>query len=297
MDSIEKPKLKKNSKKSDKKGFHKDIQYEIDYYEYQKNLDNKSILEYRNTEYLSAKEKSDLENKFSKPRNESQYKFLTYLKKKDSRIVIASGPAGTGKTLFGVEEAIRNYLYGNCEKLIFTRPVVTVDEDIGYLPGTVEDKLGPFVRPLFDILYNFLSPKEVEGMISDKIIEISPIGMLRGRTFKNSFIIADEMQNSTISQMKMLLTRIGENSKLVITGDLEQNDRHGEMNGLEDFLNKIKGRRSNSINSVEFDKSDIEREKVVQEVLEIYSANNTPYDDVSKSTDDIFDDNLYIEDL
>ena len=172
-----------------------------------------------------------------------------------------------------------------------------MDEDIGYLPGTVEDKLGPFVRPLFDILYNFLSPKEVEGMISDKIIEISPIGMLRGRTFKNSFIIADEMQNSTISQMKMLLTRIGENSKLVITGDLEQNDRHGEMNGLEDFLNKIKGRRSNSINSVEFDKSDIEREKVVQEVLEIYSANNTPYDDVSKSTDDIFDDNLYIEDL
>jgi phosphate starvation-inducible PhoH-like protein len=294
MDSIEKPKLKKNSKKSDKKGFHKDIQYEIDYYEYQKNLDNKSILEYRNTEYLSAKEKNDLENKFSKPRNESQYKFLTYLKKKDSRIVIASGPAGTGKTLFGVEEAIRNYLYGNCEKLIFTRPVVTVDEDIGYLPGTIEEKLGPFVRPLFDILYNFLSPKEVEGMISDKIIEISPIGMLRGRTFKNSFIIADEMQNSTISQMKMLLTRIGENSKLVITGDLEQNDRHGEMNGLEDFLNKIRGRRSDSINSVEFDKSDIEREKVVQEVLEIYSANNTPYDDVSKSTDNSVDNNLYM---
>ena len=120
---------------------------------------------------------------------------------------------------------------------------------------------------------------------------------MRGRTFKDTFIIADEMQNSTISQMKMLLTRIGENSKLVITGDLEQNDRYGEINGLEDFLNKIKGRRSDSISSVEFDKSDIEREKVVQEVLEIYSANNTLYNDINKSTDNIIDNSLYVEEL
>ena len=297
MDSVEKGKLKKNGKKSNKKNLNKEIQYDLDFYEYQKNANDKNILDYKNIEYLSLKEKNDFENKFSKPRNESQYKFLNYLKRPDSKIVIASGPAGTGKTLFAVEEAVRNYLYDNCEKLIFTRPVVTVDEDIGYLPGTIEEKLGPFVRPLFDILYNFIPPKEVEAMISDKIIEIAPIGMLRGRTFKNSFIIADEMQNSTISQMKMLLTRIGENSKLVITGDLEQNDRHGEINGLEDFLNKIKGRRSNSINSIEFDKSDIEREKVVQEVLEIYSANNTPYNDINKSTDNIIDNSLYVEEL
>ena len=297
MDSVEKGKLKKNGKKSNKKNLNKEIQYDLDFYEYQKNANDKNILDYKNIEYLSLKEKNDFENKFSKPRNESQYKFLNYLKRPDSKIVIASGPAGTGKTLFAVEEAVRNYLYDNCEKLIFTRPVVTVDEDIGYLPGTIEEKLGPFVRPIFDILYNFIPPKEVEAMISDKIIEIAPIGMLRGRTFKNSFIIADEMQNSTISQMKMLLTRIGENSKLVITGDLEQNDRHGEINGLEDFLNKIKGRRSNSINSIEFDKSDIEREKVVQEVLEIYSANNTPYNDINKSTDNIIDNSLYVEEL
>jgi phosphate starvation-inducible PhoH-like protein len=100
---------------------------------------------------------------------------------------------------------------------------------------------------------------------------------MRGRTFKNCWIVADEMQNCTISQMKMLLTRIGENSRLIITGDLEQNDRKEEMNGLEDFLNKIKGRRSDSISSVEFEKSDIERENVVREVLEIYETNKTTY--------------------
>ena len=97
------------------------------------------------------------------------------------------------------------------------------------------------------------------------------------RTYKNSWIVADEMQNSTISQMKMLLTRIGENSRLIITGDLEQNDRYGEVNGLEDFLNKLKGHRSDSISSIEFEKSDIEREDVVKEVLEIYETNNNPY--------------------
>ena len=100
---------------------------------------------------------------------------------------------------------------------------------------------------------------------------------MRGRPFKNCWIVADEMQNCTISQMKMLLTRIGENSRLIITGDLDQNDRKEEMNGLEDFLNKIKGRRSDSISSVEFEKSDIERENVVREVLEIYETNKTTY--------------------
>jgi phosphate starvation-inducible PhoH-like protein len=135
-------------------------------------------------------------------------------------------------------------------------------------------------------LYNFISPKEVENMIIDKIIEISPLGFLRGRTFKNCWIIADEMQNSTISQMKMLLTRLGENSRLVITGDLEQNDRHGELNGLEDFLNKMKGRRSDSISSIEFDKTQVEREEVVKEVLEIYETNKIPYNNSDNDSED-----------
>jgi phosphate starvation-inducible PhoH-like protein len=271
-------KYAKNKKgKKAKKSFHKDIELEINLFDYEKNLDNMSITEFKNTEYLSNKDKSIFENKFSKPRNSAQHKLLSSLKEKDYKIVIASGPAGTGKTLFGVEQGIRNYILGNYEKIIFTRPTVTVDEDLGYLPGTLEEKLNPYIRPIFDILYNFISPKEVENMIIDKIIEISPLGFLRGRTFKNCWIIADEMQNSTISQMKMLLTRLGENSRLVITGDLEQNDRHGELNGLEDFLNKMKGRRSDSISSVEFDRTQVEREEVVKEVLEIYETNKIPY--------------------
>lgn len=270
-------KQKKISRKGNKKTQKKDILCDIEYYEYEKNLNSDHVSNYKNIEYLSQKEKNDFENKFSKPRNESQTKFLNYLKNKPSRIIIASGPAGTGKTLFGIEQGIKNYINGTYEKLIFTRPVVSVDEDIGYLPGTLEEKMSPWIRPIYDILYNFLSPKEVEQLLNEKSIEISPLGFMRGRTFKNCWIVADEMQNCTISQMKMLLTRIGENSRLIITGDLDQNDRKEEMNGLEDFLNKIKGRRSDSISSVEFEKSDIERENVVREVLEIYETNKTNY--------------------
>jgi phosphate starvation-inducible PhoH-like protein len=278
MDSEDKLDKKKSFKKGYKKNNKKDILGELKYYEYEKKLNNDDINNYKNTEYLSDREKQKFENKFSIPRNESQKRFLTSLKKEDYKIVLASGPAGTGKTLFGIEQGIKNYINGNYDKIIFTRPVVSVDEDIGYLPGTLEDKMAPWIRPIFDILYNFISPKEVEALIAEKVIEISPLGFMRGRTFKNSWIVADEMQNSTVSQMKMLLTRIGENSRLIITGDCEQHDRKHEINGLEDFLNKIKGRRSSSISSVEFDKCDIEREDVVKEVLEIYETNHIPDD-------------------
>jgi phosphate starvation-inducible PhoH-like protein len=271
-------KFKNSMKKTNKKGFKKDIELEIDFYEFDKKMDEIKISDYKNIQYLSTKEKSDFDNKFSKPKNYSQEKFLKSLKRKDYKIVIASGPAGTGKTLFGIEQGLKQYINGNIDKLIFTRPVVNVDEDIGYLPGTLEQKMSPYVRPIFDIIYNFISPKEVEHLLEEKIFEIAPLAYLRGRTFKNCWIIADEMQNSTVSQMKMLLTRIGENSRLIITGDLEQHDRHGEVNGLEDFLNRIKGRRSDSISSVEFNKTDIEREDVVKEVLEIYETNKIPYE-------------------
>ena len=132
--------------------------------------------------------------------------------------------------------------------------------------------MAPWVRPIYDILYNFITPKEVSAMLEEKIIEISPLGYMRGRTFKNCWIVADEMQNSTIPQMKMLMTRLGDNSRLVITGDLDQHDRLYEQNGLEDFLNKFKGKRSNSITCVEFDSEDIQREEVVKEILDIYSG-------------------------
>jgi phosphate starvation-inducible PhoH-like protein len=237
-----------------------------------------SYKNYENMQYLSHNERTQFENKFTKPKNESQQKYADILKHKSKKIVVATGPAGTGKTLFATEQGVKKFLEGTYEKLIFTRPSVSVDEDLGYLPGTLEDKMAPWIRPIYDILYNFMSPKEVTALIEDKIIEISPLGYMRGRTFKNCWIVADEMQNSTIAQMKMLLTRLGENSRLVITGDLEQFDRQNELNGLDDFLSKFKGKRSSSITSVEFQRDDIQREDVVKEVLDIYSGDVLPLD-------------------
>jgi phosphate starvation-inducible PhoH-like protein len=231
---------------------------------------------YENIEYLSEKEKQQFEKKMTNPKNISQERYVKLLREKSKKIVVATGPAGTGKTMFATEFGVRNFLLGNCEKLIFTRPSVSVDEDLGYLPGTLEEKMAPWVRPIFDILYNFITPKEVTNLIEEKVIEISPLGYMRGRTFKNCWIVADEMQNSTISQMKMLLTRLGENSRLVITGDLEQYDRNNELNGLDDFLTKFRGKRSTSITSFEFQRSDIQREEVVKEVLDIYGGDVPP---------------------
>lgn len=225
-----------------------------------------------NIQYLSSKERIKVEAKFSKPKNESQARYVRALNKVDNKIIIATGPAGTGKTLFGTEHGIKLFLAGDYEKIIFTRPAVSADEDLGYLPGTLEDKMAPWVRPIYDILYRFIPPAEVTAMLEEKTIEIAPLAYMRGRTFKNTWIVADECQNTTTNQFKMLLTRLGENSRMVITGDLDQHDRHDEVNGLADFLDKFKGCRSSSISSVEFNKNDIEREEVIKEVLDIYAG-------------------------
>lgn len=229
---------------------------------------------------LSAVEKRKFEAKFTQPKNPHQHTYMKILKNPAKKIVIVSGPAGTGKTLFATQEGIRGFLLGSYEKLVFTRPSVSVDEDLGYLPGTLEEKMAPWVRPIYDVLYQFISPKEVQQYMENKIIEIAPLGYMRGRTFKNTWIVADEMQNSTVSQMKMLLTRLGENSRLIITGDLEQYDRPNEINGLEDFLNKLKGKRTPSITEFEFERADIQREEVVREVLDIYSSEYIPQNNV-----------------
>lgn len=241
---------------------------------------------YENMQYLSQHEKDLFEQKFARPKTKSQEIYASSLRSKSKKIIIATGPAGTGKTMFATEYGVRNFLLGKCDKLIFTRPSVSVDEDLGYLPGTLEEKMAPWVRPIYDILYQFIHPKEVSELIEEKIIEIAPLGYMRGRTFKNCWIVADEMQNSTISQMKMLLTRLGENSRLVITGDLEQRDNIKEQNGLEDFLEKFRGKRSSSISSFEFEKQDIQREEVVKEVLDIYGGETIPYDYIDNNKDE-----------
>ena len=251
------------------------------FYEFKEEIENEKSLQkqkkmYENFQYLSFNEKKRLEEKFTEPKNSSQDEYVKMLKIKQKKIIVATGPAGTGKTLFATEFGIKNFLMNNVEKIIFTRPSVSVDEDLGYLPGTLEEKMAPWVRPIYDIIYRFINPKEVTQLVEDKVIEISPLGYMRGRTFKNAWIIADEMQNSTVAQMKMLLTRLGENSRLIITGDLEQHDRKNEKNGLEDFLEKFRGKRSSSITNIMFDKEDIQREEVVKEVLDIYSSEKEP---------------------
>jgi phosphate starvation-inducible PhoH-like protein len=288
-DSIGEPKLdsKKQRARKPRKQNQKEIMNEY-YTDVEKERDNSAAKQrklYENMQYLSGKEKDLFEQKFTVPKNFSQERYVGLLKQKSKKIVVATGPAGTGKTMFATEFGVRNFLLGTYEKLIFTRPSVSVDEDLGYLPGTLEEKMAPWVRPIYDILYQFISPKEVTQLIEEKIIEISPLGYMRGRTFKNCWIVADEMQNSTVSQMKMLLTRLGENSRLVITGDLEQYDRNNELNGLDDFLNKFRGKRSTSISSFEFQRSDIQREEVVKEVLDIYGG-DVPTDYTLDSNDD-----------
>ncbi len=268
---------KRNVKKRNSKDFIVDICEEIEFYE----IDEKTRKYYEGFDHFSHKEKLNFENKFSKPLNKSQEKYLHLLQNYSQKIVTAIGPSGTGKTTLATELGIKLFLLGKYQKLIFVRPTVSVDdEQLGFLPGCIEEKMAPWIRPIYDILYQFISPKEVQYMIENKEIEIAPLAFMRGRTFKNSWIVADEMQNSTISQMKMLLTRIGHNTKLVITGDLDQHDRIGknEINGLEDFTNKLRRKRSSSISSVEFTHNDIEREDVVKEILELYND-----DDVEKS--------------
>ena len=259
-------------------------------------LNNKKI--YENMQYLSTNEKQAFETKFTKPINQNQEDYVRHLGNKHKKIIIASGPAGTGKTLFATEHGVKYFLMGKYDKLIFTRPSVSVDEELGFLPGTLEEKMAPWVRPIYDILHNFITPNEVKALMEDKVVEIAPLGYMRGRTFKNCWIVADEMQNSTIAQMKMLMTRLGENSRLVITGDLEQTDDAGIVNGLEDFLNKFRGRRSTSISSFEFNTGDIQREEVVKEVLDIYSVNDIPplyvMDDKNNDSGDCGDDEIQV---
>ena len=203
------------------------------------------------------------------PRNQNQEAYLLKLLDYKKDIVFGIGPAGTGKTLIAVKVAVKLFKEGAIQKIIVTRPAVSVDEDLGFLPGTLEQKMAPWTRPIFDELREYFTSREISMMIDEGIIEICPLAYMRGRTFKNAFILADEMQNATPNQMKMLLTRIGENSKMVVTGDLAQADRLSD-NGLITFIDNLQNRDLTCIDLVRFYMNDIERHHAVKEVLKIY---------------------------
>jgi phosphate starvation-inducible PhoH-like protein len=205
------------------------------------------------------------------PRGPNQKRYVEYLDDPAVSILLGVGPAGTGKTLFACSAAVQEMKRGAIQKIILTRPVVSVEEDIGFLPGSLIAKMDPWTRPIFDILGEFYTQKDVDSMLHSGAIEISPLAYMRGRTFKKSFIIADEMQNSSPNQMLMLTTRLGQGSKMVITGDLKQSDRMTN-NGLLDIMNKLKVYQgdSSSIKVVEMGFEDVERSAVVSKILDIY---------------------------
>lgn len=205
-----------------------------------------------------------------KPRNGNQELYVKTLESSVVPIIIGTGPAGCGKSLWACITGVRMLQKGAISKLILTRPAVSVDEEHGFLPGTLEDKMDPWIRPLYDVLYRYYTPKQVQAMIEKQIIEICPLAYMRGRTFENSWIILDEAQNTLKNQMLMMLTRIGRGSKLVVTGDPAQHDRGFEVNGLSDLLHRIAKRPQSEIVVVAFSEDDIERHPVIQKVLNLY---------------------------
>ena len=184
-------------------------------------------------------------------------------------VIISTGPAGTGKTLLSCQVGSKALASGQVQRLILTRPAVSVDEQHGFLPGNLNKKMEPWTRPMFDALSRYWSGKKIQDMMLDQRIEVCPLAYMRGRTFDNAWIIGDEMQNSTPSQMKMLLTRIGEGSKMIIAGDGAQHDRGFEDNGLADLVSRL-DLDSESIKHLNFTEDDVVRAEVIKEILKIY---------------------------
>ena len=215
-----------------------------------------------------------------KPKGVNQELYFETLNDKENKLLLIVGPAGTGKTLFACQKAITDLKKMEINKIIITRPVITVDEEIGFLPGNIIKKMDPWTKPIFDIFLEYYNKLQIDQMINNGKIEICPLAFMRGRTFKNAFIIADEMQNSSPNQMKMLTTRIGDNSRIVITGDLQQSDIPIN-NGLNDLTTKITNYKKQNENPnklfkiIELTHNDIERSEIVKIVLDIYNTNAT----------------------
>jgi phosphate starvation-inducible PhoH-like protein len=206
------------------------------------------------------------------PRSRNQERLVMALLAAEQHIVVTAGPAGTGKTYLAMLAAVQAFREGSCKRIVLTRPAIGVeDERHGFLPGDLNQKMDPWVRPLTDILREYYRPQDIADMLQEQTIEIAPLAFMRGRTFKDSYIIADEMQNATPSQVKMLMTRIGEGSKIVITGDVEQADRNRGNNGLMDLCQRLQEGGVKGIAVCHLDNQDIQRHRIIDSVLKLYS--------------------------
>ena len=224
-----------------------------------------------------------INNNIYQPKSPSQKEYISTLENPDTKLVFAIGPAGTGKSLFACKYAIQNLKEKRIEKIILTRPLVSVaGEDIGFLPGNLNNKMSIWVQPMIDIFTEHIPKKEITKNIESGIIEITPLLYMRGRTFKNTIIIADEIQNTTPQQLLMLLTRCGDNSKIIITGDLNQSDLT-QRNGLQDFIEKydksesLNATSSELIKIIKFQNKDIQRSDLVKEIINIYNIDPTAH--------------------
>ena len=206
------------------------------------------------------------------PRSQNQKKYFELLNTKD--IVLAYGPAGTGKTFLAVAKAVASLQQGLVKKIILSRPAVEAGEKLGFLPGDLKEKVDPFLRPIYDALYEMMPYDQVEKKISNNTIEIAPIAFMRGRTLEDCFIILDEAQNTTKIQMKMFLTRLGKNSKMVVVGDNTQIDLISKNDsGLIDATKKLKN--IDDIGFIELDQRDVVRHEVVRQIINAYEEKNS----------------------
>ena len=205
------------------------------------------------------------------PKTINQETYILALQNPDTDVVVAHGPAGTGKTYLAVLAAIAALREGEAERIVLCRPKVAVDdEDYGFLPGDLNAKIAPWVKPITDILREYYGARELEYLIQEEFLEFAPLGMMRGRTMRNCWVILDESQNASPAQLKMLLTRIGNGSKIVITGDTEQADRRDPENGLMDLKERLSARPVGGIESCEFTMRDVQRHRLIWDIINLY---------------------------